>query len=163
MDLKSATLETAIEFSRHYGYGDTDKDSPKTLTFLSWARTQLTWEGASSVKPTTKTGVVLKDPTGAYGKGFCAAGSIIQISKRYSSDFEVLMSLDDFSIVRLLAVKSTGELVERSRAKFCGVVMGTYSYTTRANGTNTVVDVVGVFDLPENHSSSLFSPVTAPR
>ena len=60
--------------------------------------------------------------------------------------------------VSFFAVQSTGDLVEGSRARLCGVVTGRYSYSNTGNGTTHAVKVVGVFDLAENRSAGTSAP-----
>lgn len=55
-------------------------------------------------------------------------------------------------LYRFIAVGSTGALVESSRAKFCGVVVGQQHYQNSAGGVAHSVQLVGMFDLPENRT-----------
>ena len=53
-------------------------------------------------------------------------------------------------IYRFIAVKSTGEIVKGSTAKFCGIVTGRLMFSNSVGGTTHAVSLVGMFDLPEN-------------
>ncbi len=54
------------------------------------------------------------------------------------------------NIYRFLAAGSSGTLVPQSYGRFCGVVTGTYDYSNSGGGTGHAVEMVGMFDLPEN-------------
>jgi len=51
------------------------------------------------------------------------------------------------------AVGSTGTLVGTNYARICGVITGLYDYSNSAGGTGHAVQIVGMFDLPENKTA----------
>ncbi len=60
------------------------------------------------------------------------------------------MMADGMVPVHYVAPGSTGELVEGSRAKLCGIVAGLHFFQNVSGGQTQAVEVAGVFDLPEN-------------
>ena len=110
------------------------------------------WSELSQV-PATKYGLVMKDPDRERGKRLCIQGSIIEIhaeNSGYGKLFHGGIWSDGGNIYRFIAVGSSGELVERSRASFCGVVIGKQDYSNSAGGMTHAVFLVGMFGLPEN-------------
>jgi hypothetical protein len=86
--------------------------------------------------------LVEKDYRSELGKRVCITGEVRRIERadldgRKVFVGELLAEGDDR--VTYLAVGSTGELVKRTRARFCGVVTGK-------------LELVGMFDLPENRA-----------
>ena len=151
------TLAGALDVLR-----DHLKDSEGTLdsgaAFLAlWSTRHLTWKDIVSLPKTTRA-LVLKDSDAERGKALCAEGSISQITADHSAGpaqtvHEGGIVTSSMAVVRFLAVGSTGSLVENSYARFCGVVTGRYSFTNAGGGTTHAVQLVGFFDLPENHKN----------
>jgi hypothetical protein len=129
-----------------------DDMDPAAAVFAGWSTKHMTWLDLQKI-PETKFALVLKDPEAVRGKRLCSSGSIVEIRVDRSSGKPVyiggLMSPSG-NVTRFLAVGSSGELVERSQARVCGVVTGTYSYGNSGGGTTHAVNVVGMFDLPDN-------------
>ena len=113
-----------------------------------------TWQDIQAVA-STKHGLVMKDSDAERGKRLCAAGSVIEIEKDRSvpgkSIFNGGMFDDSGKLYRFISVKSTGEIMANSRARFCGIVTGQMHYQNSAGGTAHAVHLVGMFDLPENN------------
>ncbi|MCD6497106.1 MAG: hypothetical protein J7M25_02245 [Deltaproteobacteria bacterium] len=97
---------------------------------------------------------VMKDPQAERGKRLCARTRVIEIHAMHGGKhtyFKGGLIRGYSQIYRFIAVGSTGDLVQRSHAKFCGVVMGTQSYSNSGGGTAHGIEMVGMFDLKENH------------
>ena len=70
---------------------------------------------------------------------------------RHLAQFYCAIYMRGYSdIYRFLAVKSTGNITDESSAKFCGVVIGKMDYANSAGGVAHAIQLVGMFDLPEN-------------
>lgn len=150
------TLGAAFAIARP-GMGDTQGAvSPGSTLLARWAMSHGTRWGDLETIPETRQSLVMKDSSTEIGKRICARGKIVEISaadlpegkafeggifngSRYSSP-----------IVKFVAFGSTGELVARKRAKFCGIVTGRHSYSNSGGGVTHAVYAVGMFDLPEN-------------
>jgi hypothetical protein len=86
----------------------------------------------------------------------CVSGRILSITKLRAewgpSLFEGLMVTSGRDVIHYYAARSTGELVERSRSRLCGVVIGRHSFANVSGGQTNSIALVGVFDLPENRA-----------
>ncbi len=134
----------------------TDELGTGALLLTAWSSTRMRWADVSVAKSETSFALVHKDSDAARGKRMCVRGSLIQISKESvgsSAVFIGLLMSGYTDLVHFVAVGGTGELVERSRTRLCGVVTGTYDYANSGGGTGHAINVVGMFDLPENRKA----------
>lgn len=133
---------------------DTQDDySPGMLLFALWASEKLVWSDVHVERDETSFKLVQKDSDAARGKRMCYSGDIVQIAKQDIGArpiFEGLLRTRRWDIIHFIAAGSTGDLVEDSRARFCGFVTGRYSYSNAGGGTTHAVQMVGMFKLPEN-------------
>jgi len=99
-----------------------------------------------------------KDADAERGAHRCVRGRIVEI---YAEKTDLGMfytgGMTDrrYRVYRFIAVGDTGDLVARSRARFCGIVTGRMSYANAAGGTTSAVQLVGIFDLPANRADRL--------
>lgn len=153
--LAKDSLAEAIEQARPLMTDTFDETSPGAAMLALWAAKKLRWVDVEVKKNETTFARIRKDAETNRGKRMCFRGRIVQIAKDASSGDPVflgLMLIGYSEIARFLAVADTGDLVERSRARFCGVVIGTYDYSNSAGGTGHAITFVGMFDLPENRT-----------
>lgn len=123
-----------------------------SVLFAVWSSAHLQWADINAL-PETKHALVMKDPENERGKRNCYAGSIVEIHTDRSMGRPIYrggLATPGRQIARFVAVGSTGELVQSSQARFCGVVTGVESYSNAGGGTTHAVRVIGMFDLPEN-------------
>jgi hypothetical protein len=136
------------------GFTDTqDRISDAAFIFAMWASKRLSWKDFYVEDDETTIAKVMKDSDEGRGKRMCYGGHIVQIrvnKTKYGKIAEGLLVTGDTKFLSFLAVGSTGDLVERSRGRLCGIVTGRYSYANSGGGTTHSVQVVGMFDLPEN-------------
>lgn len=128
--------------------------TPGAKALTLWSAERATWEELSAI-PETKLALVMKDSEAERGKRICARGSIVEISVDRSAGSAVYFGgliTPGMSVIRFAAVKSTGELVQHSNARFCGIVTGKESYENSGGGVTHAVFAVGMFDLPENRA-----------
>lgn len=149
-------LSEALPFVRgSFAESGTHTD-PAAALFAIWSSEHLTWEELSKVSE-TKRALVMKDPAAEQGRRLCWSGSIIEIATDRSSGnpiFEGGIMNDNADLVRFLAVGSSGSLTERSWARVCGIVTGKISYSNSGGGTTHAVQIVGMFDLPQNKAAA---------
>jgi hypothetical protein len=163
---ETSSLQLAVQLLRPMFKDTQDEADPAARALALWCTQRLDWNSLSGL-PETSRAKVMKDPEPERGKRLCASGTIIEIHNDRSSGRSIYsggINTASFDIVRFYAVKSTGDLVEKSIARICGVVTGTETYSNSAGGVSHAVLVVGMFDLPENRqarSPSNASP--APR
>jgi hypothetical protein len=135
---------------------DTDDETSRGALMLAlWANTRLRWSDVAVDKNETSFALIRKDSDASRGKRLCIRGTLIQIQKEGGGDatfFTGLMLTGNSQLASFIAVGSTGELVERRSARFCGVVIGRYDYSNSGGGKGHAVSVVGMFDLPENRA-----------
>lgn len=127
--------------------------SPGTAVFALWSAQNLRWKDVGVKQDETSFARVQKDVDAERMKRLCVPGSIIQINVEktpYGSVYTGLLMSDAVNLYHFNAVRSTGDLVQQSPARFCGVVTGKYDYENSAGGVGHAIDMVGIFDLPEN-------------
>jgi hypothetical protein len=148
--VKSPNARRAIQA----GFIDTqNRICDAAFIFAMWASKRLSWKDFYVEDDETTIAKVMKDSDESRGKRMCYGGQIVQIlvnKTKHGKIAEGLLVTGDMKFLSFLAVGSTGDLVERSRGRLCGVVIGRYSYANSAGGTTHSVQVVGMFDLPEN-------------
>lgn len=149
-------LADALQFAKR-GFGsERNKHSNAALLMTGWAAQRMTLEMVKVAVPETTAGKIRKDAESEFGKRLCASGSLVQIevvkdpeAKHYSG----VMMTPGGDVVAFLAVKGTGELVAKSNATICGVSTGIFTYSNSGGGTTHALEVVGIFDLPENRGT----------
>ena len=97
----------------------------------------------------------MKDSEEERGRRICTRGKLIEIHAERTSygklyDGGMFMGWSYSRVVSFIAVGSTRGINQGSRARFCGVVIGRYSYSNSGGGVTHAVQLVGVFDIPEN-------------
>jgi hypothetical protein len=150
--MASSSLPVAIGIISP-NFKDTENDTdPAAALFALWALNNMTWTELQAL-PETKHALVLKDSVAERGKRNCYTGVIVEIEVDRSAGKPLYLgglATHSGQVARFAAVGSTGDLVQKSGAKFCGVVTGRSSYSNSAGGTTHGVFLVGMFDLPEN-------------
>lgn len=133
-------------------HASSDEYSEGVLSLARWSAGHLQWAELNSL-PTGSFALTMKDPNTQRGKKICMSGIALQIAATPIDDVELhesIISSDAGDIYSLLAVKSIGEVVANRKAAMCGVITGTRSYRTSGNGITHSLQLVGMFDLPEN-------------
>lgn len=127
--------------------------SPGTALFASWAMKHMSPQDVITTNNEVTFGLAMKDIVEARGKRMCVTGYIIELE---------IMNLplgkmgtgklmdEDRNIYNLLAVRSTGTLVEQDEATFCGIITEKYDYLSSDDMTRHALTLVGMFALPEN-------------
>lgn len=129
--------------------------SPGTFLFALWSLEHLGWKDVAVAAGETTHAKAQKDIDAERGKRLCVGGALIEIAAHkqpYGTLYTGLLMNDSMNLYHFNAVKSTGDLVAASSARFCGVVTGAYDYTNSAGGSGHAIDMVGIFDLPANRN-----------
>jgi hypothetical protein len=145
-------LPSGIALARSYFDDASDQPDPAGVVFALWADHTMTWATLQKVEE-TKRALVMKDSLVERGYRVCTSGSVVQISVERHERTTLatgIMLNGSFEPTHFLAVGSTGDLVEKSQARFCGVVVGRYVYGNSGGGSSHAITLVGMFDLPEN-------------
>lgn len=137
---------------------EVNRISAGTAALGLWAMQNMKWSDVAVASNETSLAKIHKDSDTERGKRMCVRGKIVQITADKSSGVGTayigLMTAPSFAnIVHYVAVADTGDLVENSPARFCGIVTGRYSYSNSGGGTTHAVGLVGMFDLPSNRKA----------
>jgi hypothetical protein len=140
-----------------------NEDDDATSLFALYAARRLRWRDVYVAADETTFGKVQKDSDQERGRRMCISGGIVQIKNTEAIGgklAEGLLLSSGGHVYRFFAAASTGDLVERSDARFCGIVTGLYDYSNSGGGTSHAVTLVGMFDLPENRRLGAGTPPT---
>lgn len=149
--MSARNLSQAISIAKPEMSDTEDTVSAGAVTLAIWASANMKWSELRAL-PATEHALVMKDPDQERGKKMCISGHIIEIAAEktdWGKFFEGGIWGDDDNLYRFTAVGSTGALVAKSRAGFCGVVIGRQDYQNSAGGTAHAVYLVGMFNIPE--------------
>lgn len=120
-----------------------------------WGAEHMRWSELQEI-PRGKYGMVMKDPDSQRGTQLCASAHVVEISVDPSIPGKKIYLGGMFDeagrLYRFIAVRSTGEIVANSQARFCGIVTGQQHYPNSIGGEAHAVHLVGMFDLPENRN-----------
>lgn len=143
-------LKDALDLTQPLMEDTQDKPDKGAALLALWMADHPSWSAIQRL-PDTSHARVLKDSEAERGKKICVSGTIVQIAKEQGTKvYSGTLGTPDQKIYFYIAVASTGDLLENSPAKFCGVVTGRFSYSNVTGGTTHAVRLVGLFDLPEN-------------
>jgi hypothetical protein len=148
----STSLTEALGVLRPIFKDTTNEPDPAAYLLALWGTSHLDWKAIVGLGETTHS-KVMKDPEAERGKRICTSGSIVEIAVDRSAKTPLYaggLITAAMNVYRFIALRSTGELVARSPARFCGIVTGRESYSNSGGGVTHAVKVVGMFDLPEN-------------
>lgn len=137
-------LAAAIAFAKLTDTRDAPSAGAKQLARYSAAK--LRWNHVAVTKNETTLELAEKDPMAAAGKRLCVTGKLERIEKQTVEGVTLhtaRLVTADRDAVEVYAVGSTGQLVKRKPAKFCGVVTGRLD----AKG-GTATFAVGMFHHP---------------
>jgi hypothetical protein len=140
----------------------TDEDDPFTALFALWAARRMRLADVFVANDETTYAKVRKDSDAERGRRMCIGGTVIEITVDKVTtgghlSHGLLLSYGQ-NLYHFLAAASTGDLVQTSDARFCGIATGRYDYANSGGGTGHAVTLVGMFDLPQNRPPK---PVTA--
>lgn len=153
---KLNTFAEAVSFAKPFMTDEHNSISPGTGVLGAWALKHMKLSDVLVAKDETSYALVQKDPDEARGKRFCYGGTVVQIAvvkTELGKGFEGLLVNRRGELFNFFAVGSTGELVQNSWGRICGAVIGKYDYSNSGGGTGHAVQLVGMFDLPENRTA----------
>ena len=151
--LAKMDFSEAVAFVRPLMSDETNDTSKGALLFAVWGMQKMRWADVAVQKNETTFALVQKDPEEARGKRLCVSGMVVQIQVSRTDLGKVnegLLVSDSGDIYNFGMVGDSGDLVSQSRARMCGVVIGRYDYSNSGGGTGHAIQLVGMFDLPEN-------------
>jgi hypothetical protein len=149
----------AVAYAKSKMDDTTNKDSEGAVLFAFWASKHMMWTDVGVPKDETTFALIRKDSDEERAKRLCTRGRIIQIEVRKLDGggklAEGLMNSDSGNLYNFIGAGSSGQLVQHSYARFCGVATGKYDYSNSGGGTGHAVEIVGMFDLPENRPTKI--------
>lgn len=154
------TLPAAVAYVKPV-MADTDASIGHLLLAI-WAADHLRWADVEALEAETSLALFRKDPDAERGKRLCVDALVLSIraeplgkGKTYEGILlragAVRARDENATPYRFTAVRSTGDVVERSDARFCGIATGRFSYDS-PGGKREGLQLVGMFDLPENRT-----------
>lgn len=152
---QKTTFAEALAYAKPLMGDAVNNTNPGALVFVSWAAKRMKWSDVAVKDDETTPKQVMKDSDEERGKRLCFTGKIIQIAVEKLDFGKVTNGIlqvgyYDTVLWKFLNVGSSGSIVEDSQARFCGVVIGRYDYSNSGGGTGHAIQVVGMWDLPEN-------------
>lgn len=169
--LRADDLRAVIDLLRPHFRDTTNGVDPSAVQLAAWLGSFGDW-GDVMLQPATTRPLAMRDIEPERGKHLCVAGTIGEIRADRSTGqlfYEGSVITSSLDVVRFLAVRSAGGIVESSTARFCGIVTGRMHYANTGGGETHAIHAVGFFDLPENRrepyagSSAPVAPRTTPR
>jgi len=142
---RATSLAEALAIVRPTLAAATGEPGPGADLLVGYASAKLRWDELDGPAETS-IAHVLKDAEAERGKRTCASGTISWIERRdveRRKTFAGRLRTEAGDELAFVAVGSSGDLVKRSQARFCGVVTGR---------TGEAATVIGMFDLPENRA-----------
>jgi|APLak6261679142_1056127.scaffolds.fasta_scaffold00108_39 hypothetical protein len=158
---KLTTFAEARDFAKPYMSDVVNEPSEGALIFAAWAFGHLKLDDVLVAKDETTFALVQKDPDEERGKRVCYGGTIIQIEvvkTPFGKGYDGILMNQRGDLFKFLVAGKTGALVARSWGRVCGVVIGKYQYSNSGGGTGHAVQLVGMFDLPENRAGERSAP-----
>jgi len=147
------TLSDAINIIKPNMSDEFDSFPASAADLATWMNNKhIKIEDIKSLESSTR-GKVLKDSFSERGKRLCVNASLVEIQVDRSAGFAAYHAglVNNYTdVTRVLAIGSTGDLVENSNAVFCGIIIGKIGFTNASGGTTNAPYLVGMFDLPEN-------------
>lgn len=147
-NLREAIAGTRLEMADVQG----EDVSVGAAKLAIWGADNMRWVELQEV-PLGKYGLVMKDSNTQRGARLCTSGQVIEIAKDRTVPQDIYlggMFGSAGNLYRFIALKSTGEIVAKSGARFCGIVTGQQHYPNSIGGVAHAVHLVGMFDLAEN-------------
>jgi hypothetical protein len=165
MDMRS--LFDALVFVKpQFGQRATGQHSAGADLMAQWASVHMGWSDVATERDETNYGLATRDIDAERGKRVCFSGSIIEIKVDRSTpapSFEGLMQSDAGNVFSFGAAGAVGSIVAGSYARLCAVVLDIFAYESAAHVERKAVDVVGMFDVPENHPGTAQPGAPPPR
>ncbi len=149
------TLAEALAYAKPHFVEEFDRHTRGGKLLAAWAVRHLRWADVAVTKNETSPGLVKKDADLERGKRLCVSGPIVQIKSVETEGVKVFRGIimAGPEAVYFFAAGSTGEIVARSHARYCGVATARFSFNNTNGGVTHGIETVGMFDLPENRKA----------
>lgn len=151
--LENHSFEEASSWSRAYMKDSTDSPSLGAYTLAVWLAERGTLTDVAVERDETSVKLAKKDIAQARGKRTCVRGRVVQVVRDATYPkplYSGTLATSSYDFVHYLAAGSSGTLVSGNSARLCGVVTGLFTYDNLGGNKTDAVQMVGMFDLPEN-------------
>jgi len=153
--MATSSLSRGVALARKAMTDERSKLSKGAALLAFWAARKGLKVGQVRALPESGYKSVMKDSDEERGRHICTRGKLVEIRAEktpYGKLYEggMFMGWGYSKVARFIAVGSTRGITQGSRARFCGVVIGRYSYSNSGGGTTHAVQLVGAFDIAEN-------------
>ena len=155
--LAQSNLPAALSYVRP-AFRDGTADGGHTLLTL-WALNRMRWTDVAVPQSETTYPMFKKDPDAERGKRLCEDIRVLDIraevfapGRKAFQGLAISRGPDPVVPYQFTAVGSTGEIVAHTNATFCGVATGLFSYQSADGTRREGLQVLGMFDLPENRT-----------
>lgn len=123
-------------------------DGLLALLGIYLSKNHVTWSQVSVKQNETSFGKAFKNIDKEIGKRLCVSGTIVQINEGSLINEGLLSS--NGNLYHFGNFGDSGDLESMSYARMCGFVVGLFDYKNSGGGTGHAVELIGVWDLPEN-------------
>ncbi|EOR07269.1 hypothetical protein [Acinetobacter tandoii] len=137
-------------------FQDKEKDSVSlgASGLIWWAQDHLVWSSFDKI-PSTTYNEFRKDPFSEKGKKICADVRVSEIyTIRDKDNVSYFATLVDRKLpsqfYQAVLLKSTKNIVEGSKVRFCGIALENYQYKNIAAKYTNSIFIVGILDIPTN-------------
>jgi hypothetical protein len=151
---EAKTLVDAISIARPLMVDGTEQTSVGALLLASWGITNMKWNDISVKANETSYAETMKDTDRQRGRKLCVTatlGSMQPARFGHGYVYTGVMRTESGELYQYAAVGSTDNL--RDTATLCGVVTGKFEYMSKSGVARQAVQIVGMFDVPENRRS----------
>lgn len=150
--MSAKTIEESLKLTVPFmGGAKHDEFSEGHNLFVLWAEKNYSVKNLSEIefqvsKNETSVGFIKKNPEKESGKKICVNGKIIQI-KEMKNLSKGLIWEPRGGLYYFIGLNDSGDLTDKSSAKFCGYVTGTYDYKDSVGGTGHAISLVGMWQI----------------
>lgn len=151
---QAQTLGEAISVARPLMADRAEQVSRGAVLLAIWGMKKMKWADVAVQVNETSHAAAMKDSEQQRGKRLCITArlAMMQISHFGQGDvYHGILRTADGDLYQYEAVGSTEDLGDTGT--LCGVVTGTFEYTSASGVVHTAVQIVGMFDLPVNRRS----------
>lgn len=155
------TLDAAIERFRASFADGVGMPSEGTMRLAVWAASNLTWAALESAKPETTLAALSHGVEPERGKRLCESGEVVDLRDDTSHGVRLAMGVLAKGAgmpVHFVAAGSTEGVAAKRTARLCGIVTGRLRLRDATGRDVEHVQVVGMFDVPQNKSVAAPAP-----
>lgn len=147
---RATSLADALAIAKPKMGDGVEQVSAGALLLTYWGIERMRWSDVE--RPLNGTSA-LRGPADEPGKGLCVEGTVAQLNEdRFQKGvvYTGILQAPDLESYHFAAVGKPGDVAAGRQARFCGIVSGKFEYADRNGDQSTAIQLVGMFDVPEN-------------